>query len=425
MGPAARSVTTRDGTVMNRPNRALRAARERVTSGRLPGCSLSRDELACRVNSWLLRETGGRFALDERAIGRWERGDVALPSAHYRAALRAVLQVDRDAELGFGNPPPSGAPVGAGRASGEPPTVEAIRAMATSVHVADRRLGGGHLYRSVMDYLQDDVARALFAPGSGARVYAAAASLTEIAGWMAHDSGRDVDARTHFHGAYRFSLAAGSVTLAANMCASMSHLAIQVGEQAEALRIADVGLDRASCLDGIARVTARLHAMRATALAHHGDRRGCLAALGRAERSLSGSDDDEHAQWSAHFDEGSFAAEAARALHQLADLDPAERHARIVLDLRCGDRVRARAFGRLTLAGILLDGDAPDEAAEMGRQVARIAPELSSARVRSQLGELALAVRVAAPTDTTTAFLTEVAALDRRRTEEATESWPM
>ncbi|WP_219413794.1 hypothetical protein [Pseudonocardia nigra] len=364
------------------------------------------------------------FALDERAIGRWERGAVRRPSDHYRAALRAVLEVEHDWELGFEESPidsrlvpgPRGAP---------PPTVEAIRAMAESVHVIDRRLGGGGLYSSVIAYLQAEVARALFAARSGARVYAAAASLTEIAGWMAHDSGRDVDARTHFDGAYRLALAAGSAALAGNMCASMSHLAGQLGLVHDALRIADVGLERVSQVDGVARVEARVRAMRAKALAQRADRDECLDELTRAERALGGTNDDEHAAWAAHFDEGSLAAEAATALHLLGDLAGAQRHARRVLDLRSGDRVRALAFGRLTLASILLDCGRTDEAAMLGRQVAEIAPTLSSARVRSRLGELALAMRAGPKTAGTTAFLSEMAMLDAGNTPEVISAWPV
>ncbi|MGH3611868.1 MAG: hypothetical protein ACRDRK_04485, partial [Pseudonocardia sp.] len=147
----------------------------------------------------------------------------------------------------------------------------------------------------------------------------------------------------------------------------MSHLAGQLGQVDDALRLSEVGLDRIAETGGVARVTARLHAMRAKALALHRDGAGCLDQLARAERALGGNDDDEHAGWSAHFDEGSLAAETATALPLLGDLAVAERQAQLVLDLRRGDRVRALAFGRLTLASVLLDGDRADEAAVLGR----------------------------------------------------------
>jgi transcriptional regulator with XRE-family HTH domain len=411
------------------PNDRLRQARERMPSSRLPGSPLSRAELAERVNAWLLANTGDTFALDERAVGRWERGRVARPHAHYRSALRAVLAVDDDRELGFGEQNPRAdtavMPDLPAAVLDEPPSVEAIRLMASSVRVADRRLGGGSLYRSMLAYLQNDVARALFAPGSGAPVYAAAASLTEIAGWMAHDSGRDVDARTHFHGSYRLSLAAGSPALAANMCASMSHLAAELGLLNDALRLAETGLDHAGETGGVAQTVARLHARRAKARAMRGETSECLADLARAERALGGTDDHEHAVWAAHFDEASLAAETTAALHMLGDLGGAERHATSVIGLRQGDRVRAVAFGRLALASVLLDGGRLDEAAALGRAVCAVAPTLSSARVRVRLGELALTVRGMPRTSEAGGFLAEMDVLDRGHLVPATNPWPV
>ncbi|WP_233159658.1 hypothetical protein [Pseudonocardia sp. MH-G8] len=416
--------STRIAELEMEPNHALRQARERRPSSRVPGCPTSRDELAVLVNNWLLHETGEVFALDERAIGRWERGAVRRPSEHYRAALRAVLEVDHDWELGFQDRPPEPLLM-PGSADALPPTVDAIRAVARSLHIVDRRCGGGSLYSSVTAYLQAEVARALFAPHSGAHVFAAAASLTEIAGWMAHDSGRDVDARAHFDGAYRLALAAGSAALAANMCASMSHLASQLGLMHDAMRLADVGLQRLSQAGGVAQVEARLHAMRARALAQSADRDGCLDELARAERALGGRNDDEHATWAAHFDGGSLAAEVATALHLLGDLDGAQRHVRQLLELRGGDRVRSLAFGRLSLASVLLDAGQSDEAAILGRQVAQIVPTLSSARVRSRLGELALAIRGRPETAVTRSFLAEMADLAGGKTPEAVSAWPV
>jgi hypothetical protein len=277
----------------------------------------------------------------------------------------------------------------------------------------------------VLAYLREQVAQALFAPHTGTDVYAAAASLTEIAGWMAHDSGRDVDARMHFEGAYRMSLAAGSAALAANMCASMAHLARQSGQIRDGLHLADVGLGHARKTGGIAMVEARLHAMRGQALAASGDSRGCIDELARAEGALPGDNANEHVMWAAFFDEASLAAETATALHLLGDLIGAERNAHQVIGLRQGDRVRARAFGYLNLASILLDSGRIEEAAALGREVSAVAPTLSSARVRARLGELAIAIRVRPATAGTRAFLSDLAALEVGRSSEVTSVWPV
>jgi hypothetical protein len=67
--------------------------------------------------------------------------------------------------------------------------------------------------------------------------------MTEIAGWMAHDGGKDQAARRHFHTAYRLAVASDHPALAGNVCTAMAHLANQLDEPADAVRIAEVGLD--------------------------------------------------------------------------------------------------------------------------------------------------------------------------------------
>lgn len=83
-------------------NRQFVAAREATPSPTVPGWCMSRSELADAVNAYLNRKTGKcHTALDAQAIGRYERGEIRWPTARYREALRAVLGVSVDAELGF------------------------------------------------------------------------------------------------------------------------------------------------------------------------------------------------------------------------------------------------------------------------------------------------------------------------------------
>jgi transcriptional regulator with XRE-family HTH domain len=109
--------------------------------------------------------------------------------------------------------------------------VVAMRTMVHALQAADRQVGGGRLYPMVVRYLHAEVAPALVdarADADSGELFAAAAAVTDIAGWMAHDGGQDSAARVHFSRAYRFATAAGSEPLAANVCASMSHLAGQL-----------------------------------------------------------------------------------------------------------------------------------------------------------------------------------------------------
>jgi hypothetical protein len=76
--------------------------------------------------------------------------------------------------------------------------------------LADRQVGGAHLYEGLTGYLRHAVAPRMFGQTldhDGARVFAAAASLTEMAGWMAHDAGHDRLARQHFERASSLAVA--------------------------------------------------------------------------------------------------------------------------------------------------------------------------------------------------------------------------
>ncbi|MBB5158717.1 hypothetical protein [Saccharopolyspora phatthalungensis] len=88
---------------MSEPNDALRAARESIESLASPGHPLTRQELAEALNAQVYRSTEKITAIDANHIGKWERGVITWPAAHYRAALRAVLDIATDADLGLEN----------------------------------------------------------------------------------------------------------------------------------------------------------------------------------------------------------------------------------------------------------------------------------------------------------------------------------
>jgi hypothetical protein len=88
------------------PNERLRAARERVESPSAPGEPMTRQELADAINAHIYRVSGGTqvTAVDPNHVGKWERGVIRWPAARYREALRAILDVDSDRNLGFARP---------------------------------------------------------------------------------------------------------------------------------------------------------------------------------------------------------------------------------------------------------------------------------------------------------------------------------
>jgi len=85
-----------------KPNRLLRAARERTPSRRVPGAYMSREEVAEAVALWAAEHDDKHrsVAFDANHLGKLERGTVRCPQQRYVTALCAVLGTT-PAELGF------------------------------------------------------------------------------------------------------------------------------------------------------------------------------------------------------------------------------------------------------------------------------------------------------------------------------------
>ena len=78
-----------------------------------------------------------------------------------------------------------------------------------------------------MRYLQADLGPRLFGTTgyeAGPQLFCAAAALTDMAGWMAHDGGQDLLARRHFDRAIHLSELGGDRQLEAHVRTSLSHL---------------------------------------------------------------------------------------------------------------------------------------------------------------------------------------------------------
>jgi hypothetical protein len=256
---------------------------------------------------------------------------------------------------------------------------------------ADQKVGGGHLYATVVSYLHTQVAPRLFGVGGdsdGRGLYTAAAGLTEMAGWMAHDAGRDKVARQHFSRALDLAKIGGDIQLTAHVFASMSHLAHHLGEPEQAIEHATAGR---LALDGrpqLPELEARLLAMQARGHAVLGHVEDCTELLRQAEARLGRPAEEAPSPWVSGFDEGAFANETARCLHIVGDLSEAERQAQRIIDLRPSERTRSRAIGQILLAGVLVAQGRPDAACAAVRQVLDSIKSLSSGFVISQLLQL-------------------------------------
>jgi hypothetical protein len=288
---------------------------------------------------------------------------------------------------------PSWVPMSLPPLTGAVPGVGGDYDMATmqSFRAADRQVGGGHLYATVLSYLQTSLAPRLFGgqdASEGNSVFTVAGGFTEMAGWMAHDAGHDVRAKQHFRRSLDLSQMGGDRQLRAHVYASLSHLYLHLDEPRQAIKFAQQGHTALAKRPPAPSLSARLLAMEARGLAALDEATACARQLLKAERTLQQSEADEPSPWVGPFDAGSLASEAARCLHQLGQLDEAERHARRVIQLRAGSHIRSRAFGQLLLVSILIARGELEEACTLAFDVLHATQALSSHVVTRQLQEL-------------------------------------
>ncbi|GHE11957.1 hypothetical protein [Streptomyces alanosinicus] len=327
------------------------------------------------------------------AFDRWMIGDIkGLPRRHTCRVLEHLL--GEPAEKLFGPPLPSTsqrsdaqiASAAESRPSGPETESPHLAAMA-SFRLADRQLGGGHVYRSVVQYLHTAVAPGLFGaenqPGGGEDAFRAAAVLTEMAAWMAHDAGRDDRAS-----ALRLGQSLTDVSVSANVLAGMSHLALQNGQASEAADLARQGLSRIASAAPVPVLSSRLHAMEARALAQLGEAPGTQRALEKARETLALARGTTTPDWVAPFDDAALASESALALLDANVLKGASEEAERALALRDASRARSRAFGQVTLARIFLAQGQVDAACAVAGDLLDACQPVGSLRLSVQLDGL-------------------------------------
>jgi hypothetical protein len=315
-----------------------------------------------------------------RSIRRWESGKISVLSERYRLLYCRALEMNEEDLFADGHD-----------TAHERFPLEShddLSAM-SSFRGADRRVGGGHLYASVLGYLERDVAPRLFGGFDGSTAFVTAAAFTEMAGWMALDAGQDTTASRHFSRALDLVSVGGDRQLEAHILGSMSHLAHQQGQAREALRLAHRGTAMlAETRTSAPTMEARLLSMVARGFALQGESGECTRSLCEAEQALERETEDDVSPWIGPFDEGTLALDAARSKLALGHVDQAETSACRALALRSGDRTRSRALGRLVLARALLAQGRLEEVCRIGAALIEDTRSLSSVVVTRELADL-------------------------------------
>jgi hypothetical protein len=335
-----------------------------------------------------LRIAGHLLGLARRP---WERSEE--PAASPVAPIPARCQP--------GGLPPSGS---ADAGSADLAVIDSFRA-------ADRRVGGRHLYAAVVGHLTYSLAPRLVADRPGAQVsttFGAAFTLTEMAGWMAHDSGDDRSARTHLYRAAALARATGDADVEAHVHASLAHLEAETGNLGAALESADAGTAIALNRAAHPQLLSRLAAMRARAHSRLGDLNATRTALADAETALALNPHAPLAPWVSGFDRASLASEAAQCYLDLDQPAGATIYARQAVELRSADRARSLALGRLLLAETHTRQGDLDAACHVGTRLLDDCHSVGSARVIRGLEHLRTLLAPHRTERTVAAFLGEL-----------------
>ncbi|MFE0694677.1 tetratricopeptide repeat protein [Streptomyces sp. NPDC058869] len=318
------------------------------------------------------------------------------------------------ASLGLGGAPASAARVSlpTQRRVGEA-EVSAVEKAVRQIRLLDDRHGADGLYRRAAQPLR--AAYELLDAGSTARratsdrLHTGAGELAISVGWLAHDSGRFDDARSHYAEALATARLAGDAGLEAHAFCNTSFLARDAGRPREAVRAAEAGLRAARTL-GSPRLLALLALREAGGRAGLGDRTGCDRAIGRARAAFERGPAAGDPEWMSFFREAELELLEAQCWSALGDWSRAARHGRRAVVLQDAHFTRNLALYRAQLTGDLARAGRADEAAVTGHQVLDLLTRVQSSRIR---GMLAGAARVLGPRTGATevsSFLTRHAA---------------
>ncbi|MFD8997390.1 tetratricopeptide repeat protein, partial [Streptomyces abikoensis] len=396
-----------------RPNLAFRQLR----GPRSPG------EFAAAVRR-AAREIGEHVSCDARYIGRVESGEIRCPNYAYERVFRHMFPGREPADMGFapresvrgrgarkkGSAPPgssespaesrtssgaaesstesseesdvlrrafmtsgtvavAAASLGAGprahrRHAGEAEAA-AVEQAVRHIRLLDDRHGADGLYRraarplkAAYGLLDAETRRRSVAD----RLHSGAGELAISVGWLAHDSGRFADARSHYAEALATARVAGDPALEAHAFCNMAFLARDAARPREAIRAAQAA-QRAGRRLGSARLMSLLTLREAGGWARLGDRQATEETLGRARTLFGRGAAEADPEWMTFFGEAELEGLEAQCWSALGDWRRAADHAERAVALQDPHFARNIALYTAQLAGDLARGGSPDAAA--------------------------------------------------------------
>ncbi|MEH0578503.1 MULTISPECIES: hypothetical protein [Streptomyces] len=260
---------------------------------------------------------------------------------------------------------------------------EAVR----RIRLLDDRHGADGLYRRAAAPLR--AAYALLDAGTtrqttADRLHSGAGELAISVGWLAHDSGRFDDARSHYAEALATARMTGDQALEAHAFCNTAFLARDAGRPREAVRAAQAAQRVARPL-GSPRLMSLLALREAGGWAGLADRTGCEQALVRAQALYDRGPCDDDPEWMSFYGAAELEGLKAQCWSTLGDWPRAARHAGRAAELQDPHFTRNIALYTAELADDLARGGRPDEAAVAGMRVLDLLDQVQSSRIQTML----------------------------------------
>ncbi|MFJ8826509.1 tetratricopeptide repeat protein [Streptomyces sp. NPDC102467] len=220
------------------------------------------------------------------------------------------------------------------------------------------------------------------------RLQTGAGELAISVGWLAHDSGRFDDARSHYAEALATSRMAGDEALEAHAFCNTAFLARDAGRPREAVRASQAATRVAAPL-GSPRLLSLLALREAGGWAGLGDRPACERALARAQALFARGGSDADPEWMSFYGEAELEGLEAQCWSALGAWPRATRHARRAVALQDPHFTRNTALYTAELADDLARAGQPDEAASAGARALGLLRDVRSSRIESMLAATA------------------------------------
>ncbi|MER5640030.1 hypothetical protein ABT095_24165 [Kitasatospora sp. NPDC002227] len=259
----------------------------------------------------------------------------------------------------------------------------------------DASRGGGLQRKAVVGQL-NEVGGLLthdLQPAVKQRLWAVAANLAVLAGWMSHDVGLEPTAQRYFVIAAQAAKEAGDRPRAGEAISRAARQMIHLGRADDALDL--IGLARSSSGEQAQPCTrAMLCTVEAWAQAAVGRSEAVRRSLHQAEELFALGQDEPAPDWMQLFNEAELHGMEALVYRTLAEHDPgaallAERHARLALELRERKGLeRSTLFDRITLASVHWLSGEPEEAQVQARLAMAMIGQTSSTRTWDRLREM-------------------------------------